>query len=240
LETFTKKHPEPSIFATTNGVDLLLSELKEMMGVIPLEETETAFTEYFHDMDRRKFTTLREYVDTEEFQYNKLANCFQQSNVVFALPNELRALMLLKRSSVPESDKPHLLMQTGGYDYEKRKEVIMISYSQRKKCTTSHTPWKPRTHPTWAVEEPLYNIDEEECTGDTEQYFEEEYNQEEFVLTIDELDYPYVDEEECIVCTDEQCGTWDNPLCEDDPDYEAYLIQYRDARNALANARVAR
>ena len=46
------------------------------MGVLPLEETELAFNEYFYGLDKRIFPTLKGYVDAEEFQYNKLVKCF--------------------------------------------------------------------------------------------------------------------------------------------------------------------
>ena len=102
---------------------------------------------------------MQGYLDAEEYQYIKLTKTFCLSNVKFELPDELRALMLLNRSTISEGDRPHLLMQTGGYDYQMLKEVILKSYSQRKVHHSSRSPWKGKnSHSAWSAEDESWVI----------------------------------------------------------------------------------
>ena len=188
----------------------------------------------------------------------------------FRLPKRLRGWMFLERSRIPPKDMPAILNQTKTTHIDKLQQILVESYPDkivRDMDSRQHSAPSNKHSKTNYVDDgydqgydhdEINNVDDEEdwesygwTWDDTHQayynddgwydetYDEQDEDDDEYCLE-DENEVAFVDEEGLFIATEEVIDHIDQQFATEDKDYAQAVVDFNQARNMLARARVAR
>jgi len=245
-------------FNTADGHWQLIEHMRKSLGITDQDESHRHFKNYFYDMHRKSGESFLQYMNREEQAYRELQSSLASvdasqspdvstQSVKFFIPDKLRGWFFLERSGLAPKDKSHLLLQVGEYDFPKLKALIQKVYPQ---STISKIDGQSYTAPKLSKNN--YTEHEQVQSHDDDSQYEDDYEYSDaqsewddwYSLDDDDDQYQqcesFVDDEGYFYGTEAAIDLASASIAEYDPEYEAVLVTYTDARDLLKKAQVAR
>ena len=135
-------------FEGDNGLSLFYLELKKIAGTVPVDDLFDSTTFYLNVFRQTSTETVKEYIDREANQWEQFQESVSAIQAVSSRPednigseaiaperiepihDQLRGMLLLKRSVVAPRDYPMLTKECRGHGYKGIKDALLNCYQE--------------------------------------------------------------------------------------------------------------